>query len=174
MKTLLSLSLGLLLSFGLLAQDSQPLKGPKAKNAKAWNNQTIKTPTIDLNKKKIDLKTNFTNMRKDNNTENNICALNESLSNSIYNNITNIDIKSNNNSNKKLINDNKSNQIYEANSIILSCVICYENENKQFLLSKCGHILCNECWNRTLTIKLECPLCKAKVRHKTLRKIFNN
>lgn len=53
MKTLLSLSLGLFLSFGLLAQDSQPLKGPKAKNAKAWNNQTIKTPTIDLNNKKL-------------------------------------------------------------------------------------------------------------------------
>ena len=98
----------------------------------------------------------------------------ESISSSIVNNINNMELDILNNSN--VINeDNKCPKIMnDATNSVLNCPICYESEGKQFLLSKCGHLLCQECWNCTLDIKLECPLCKAKVRHKTLRKLYKN
>ena len=39
-------------------------------------------------------------------------------------------------------------------------------------MSKCNHILCNICWSKTLNEKLECPICRNKVRVKTLKRIF--
>jgi regulator of telomere elongation helicase 1 len=58
---------------------------------------------------------------------------------------------------------------------ILQCPICFELLHKSkysFLVSKCGHICCENCWDKTLLIKLECPLCKKKVKKKNLIKIF--
>ena len=52
----------------------------------------------------------------------------------------------------------------------LSCVICYERD-KQFSVSKCGHVCCQECWEIRLRELLECPVCKDKVRPKTLVRI---
>ena len=60
------------------------------------------------------------------------------------------------------------------------CPICYKNSKDnyttlQYSRSKCGHVLCNICWSNWLKEKLECPLCKSKVRIKTLTKlIFKN
>ena len=56
------------------------------------------------------------------------------------------------------------------------CCVCYEiasnNPNLKFSLSKCNHILCNICWSKTLYQKLECPICRKKVRVKTLKRII--
>ena len=58
---------------------------------------------------------------------------------------------------------------------ILQCPICFDlmhNSKFSFLVSKCGHICCENCWEKTLSNKLECPLCKKKVKKKNLIKIF--
>ncbi|MCQ2818602.1 MAG: DEAD/DEAH box helicase family protein [archaeon] len=55
------------------------------------------------------------------------------------------------------------------------CPICYKKRTEQnkgeFSIAKCEHMLCNNCWNSWLSSKLECPICKKKVRQKTLRKL---
>jgi regulator of telomere elongation helicase 1 len=57
-----------------------------------------------------------------------------------------------------------------------NCPICLKNvkENPEivFSISKCKHIICEECWTKCLEIKMECPICKKKVREKTLKKIL--
>ena len=58
-----------------------------------------------------------------------------------------------------------------TNNPHLSCVICYEREDKEFLVSKCGHVCCKECWEIRLRELLECPVCKDKVRPKTLVRV---
>lgn len=50
----------------------------------------------------------------------------------------------------------------------LQCLICYSNPT-QPAGAKCGHIACKSCWESQLKInKLECPLCRKKVRSKNL------
>ena len=44
------------------------------------------------------------------------------------------------------------------------CPICFKEGNENFSISKCNHILCNECWAQWIFEKMECPLCKKKVR----------
>ena len=63
----------------------------------------------------------------------------------------------------------KKSQIMQANQgkTKLMCNICYETE-KSFLVSKCGHISCEQCWEIRLKDLMECPICKQKVRRKTL------
>ena len=54
-----------------------------------------------------------------------------------------------------------------------ACMICYDtSENSS--TSKCGHIACQRCWDTWLKTKLECPMCKKKVRPKTLIKLYPN
>ncbi len=52
----------------------------------------------------------------------------------------------------------------------MECVVCYARD-KTILASKCGHLACEDCWNNWLKIKLECPMCKKKVRQKQLIKL---
>lgn len=33
---------------------------------------------------------------------------------------------------------------------------------------KCGHVACTGCWKEWLSNKLECPLCRTRVREKFL------
>ena len=71
---------------------------------------------------------------------------------------------------KSLTNNNNSEK-----KDILQCPICFDlmhNSKYSFLVSKCGHICCENCWEKTLSNKLECPLCKKKVKKKNLIKIF--
>ncbi len=52
----------------------------------------------------------------------------------------------------------------------LKCIICYEEKKREyFKKAKCGHLACSFCWNITLKEKLECIICKSKVRPKTLK-----
>lgn len=53
------------------------------------------------------------------------------------------------------------------------CMICYMNKTELYS-SKCGHLACLDCWKRWLQEKLNCPKCKARVREKTLIRVFNN
>jgi len=50
------------------------------------------------------------------------------------------------------------------------CPICLERLRKP-MKAKCGHILCEACWDQTLSHALECPLCRNHVRKKTLRTV---
>ena len=71
---------------------------------------------------------------------------------------------------KSLNNNNNSEK-----KDILQCPICFDlmhNSKYSFLVSKCGHICCENCWEKTLSNKLECPLCKKKVMKRNLIKIF--
>jgi hypothetical protein len=52
-----------------------------------------------------------------------------------------------------------------------SCTICQEPYTDPHA-AQCGHICCLECWTGWLKQKLECPICKEKVRPKRLTRIF--
>jgi Helicase C-terminal domain/Zinc finger, C3HC4 type (RING finger) len=56
----------------------------------------------------------------------------------------------------------------------IMCNICYETEDRRFLVSKCGHISCEICWQHRLKDLMECPVCKQKVRRKTLIEIVKD
>jgi len=64
----------------------------------------------------------------------------------------------------------------ETTKEIYDCPICFKTSSKNpdliYSISKCRHVLCNICWSGWLTEKLECPLCKAKARPKTLKRII--
>ena len=109
----------------------------------------------------------------------------------------NLEINENNHNNENINNTNNSNtnmnegvdfkpnpEILEQlnNNIYTSearedyeCPICFKTSSKNhdliYSISKCHHVLCNICWSGWLAEKLECPLCKAKTRPKTLKKI---
>lgn len=51
------------------------------------------------------------------------------------------------------------------------CFICFE-EFKNPHNANCGHVACKECWDEWLKRKIECPICKEKVRVKHLRPVF--
>ena len=75
--------------------------------------------------------------------------------------------------NKKQLDNNDN--IKNTNEDIICCV-CYEiasnNPELKYSLSKCNHTLCNICWSKTLYEKLECPICRKKVRIKTLKRLI--
>ena len=58
----------------------------------------------------------------------------------------------------------------------MECPICFENNKSnemiEFASAKCGHILCQKCWDQCLKQKLECPICKKRVRANTLIHLY--
>ena len=104
--------------------------------------------------------------------------------------------KSNIKNNENINEDNETNMNgdleFEANPEILEqlnnntytmttqkvyeCPICFKMSDKYpdliYSISKCKHVLCNNCWSGWLTEKLECPLCKSKARAKTLKRLI--
>ena len=56
------------------------------------------------------------------------------------------------------------------------CPICSTNINQstflKFSKAECNHIICNICWNKSLTKNKECPLCKKSINLSNLRKII--
>ncbi|CAD8210129.1 unnamed protein product [Paramecium pentaurelia] len=63
---------------------------------------------------------------------------------------------------------NKSDNQFEMEE--LKCVICWSNTPDKTMCKseKCGHVACQDCWKQWLQTKLECPLCRARVREKFL------
>ncbi|CAD8112834.1 unnamed protein product [Paramecium primaurelia] len=63
---------------------------------------------------------------------------------------------------------NKSDNQFETEE--LKCVICWSNTPDKIMCKseKCGHVACQDCWKQWLQTKLECPLCRARVREKFL------
>jgi len=63
----------------------------------------------------------------------------------------------------------------EQTDKVYECPICFksseQNRNTEYSIAKCRHAACNECWSEWLVEKLECPLCKNKVRINTLAKL---
>lgn len=53
---------------------------------------------------------------------------------------------------------------------IFYCAICYDNNHedrdRKFKVSRCGHILCEHCWESSLFRKKECPRCKTPISDK--------
>jgi len=60
--------------------------------------------------------------------------------------------------------------IPEMKSDGILCPICRENAANP-CISSCNHIACYTCWQRLLKLKLECPICRSKVRVKHLKRI---
>ena len=66
----------------------------------------------------------------------------------------------------------------------IECPICFnnneDNENGDsiskdgyyFSSAKCGHILCNVCWNKILHVKPECPICKQPIKQSNLIRLY--
>jgi len=52
------------------------------------------------------------------------------------------------------------------------CLICLENFKEPCASISCGHVCCRNCWVEWLAKKLECPVCKAKVRLPQLTRIY--
>ena len=56
-----------------------------------------------------------------------------------------------------------------------TCMICYEPpKGENFKTSKCGHMACETCWGTWLSTKLECPMCKKRVKKNQLIKLHKN
>jgi len=58
------------------------------------------------------------------------------------------------------------------NSFNYFIVTIFKQLNRKPKNASCGHILCEDCWDKCLKIKLECPICKRKVREKSLTNLF--
>ena len=74
---------------------------------------------------------------------------------------------------QKQLDNNENTKIINEDMI---CCVCYEifsnKPDLNYSLSKCNHMLCNICWSKTLYEKLECPICRKKVRVKTLKRLI--
>ena len=62
-----------------------------------------------------------------------------------------------------------NNYINDKSSIIRQkklsrCPICMDKINKNsMILTKCGHLYCNECLLKSLSVKSNCPICREKI-----------
>jgi len=59
----------------------------------------------------------------------------------------------------------------DAAAASLRCPICQDTPQDP-QVSLCGHVCCSECWKKALGVKLECPVCRQKVREKQLKRIY--
>lgn len=48
------------------------------------------------------------------------------------------------------------------------CTICHFEADRPEVSALCGHFACQACWGKWLTEKLECPVCRCKVRSQNL------
>jgi hypothetical protein len=58
----------------------------------------------------------------------------------------------------------------ETKEDAVTCVICYEKKSN-ILVSRCGHVGCEECWTHWLAIKQQCPVCKKETKKKRLTRL---
>lgn len=58
--------------------------------------------------------------------------------------------------------------------LVIECIICYDKKKREFFRkAKCNHKACIDCWMKCLKEKLECMICKSRVRMKTLKNLIN-
>ena len=80
--------------------------------------------------------------------------------------------------NPEILEQLNNNTFTDTTKNVYDCPICFktssQNTNLIYSISKCRHVLCNICWSGWLAEKLECPLCKAKARPKTLKRLIFN
>ena len=139
-----------------------------------YNNEDINLNHLNLTTKKEESKNinQNKNSEKKNQKKDELDILFEDIDNYKFGAVKN-DIK-------KKIEDMITNLDNNINTKILDkeedffCTICYDTENPNLIYSqsKCNHIFCNKCWAKSLSGKLECPLCKRKVREKTLTRLI--
>ena len=139
---------------------------PNILNSNIKHDEEIMIPTNDKDKQ-INIKQENINIK--NTVKNFANEIDNFKFNDIISSFENDKIKET----QKELDENSN--IKETNEDNICCV-CYEiasnNPNLKFSLSKCNHILCNICWSKTLYQKLECPICRKKVRVKTLKRII--
>jgi len=52
------------------------------------------------------------------------------------------------------------NEITKVNSVSKKCSICHEIINENIALTKCGHVFCHDCINKSFRISPNCPECR--------------
>ena len=139
---------------------------PNILNSKIKTNEEIIIPKKDI-KNNLTIKEEQINIK--NSIKNFFNEINNYKFNDCVSDFNNDKIKEN----KKELDNNKNIKSINEDAI---CCVCYEiasnNPELKFSLSKCNHTLCNICWSKTLYEKLECPICRKKVRIKTLKRLI--
>ena len=155
------------------------------KKQKRIQSEEKKNEIINYNKRKKEEVPNTNNIYNENIFQN-ICD--------DYQNIKNKEENDNNNNKINIENDNDNdndieyepnpeifdilnkNNFTEESNEIFECPICFKSSKNYpdliYSRSKCKHVLCNVCWSGWFTEKFECPICKAKARPKTLKRII--
>lgn len=59
----------------------------------------------------------------------------------------------------------------EAPRAMGKCAVCLDPPQDP-CAARCGHVLCQPCWDKQLSTKLECPVCKQKVRKSQVKRIY--
>ena len=169
----------------LLAKKTNPLERESTEKNLINNNEDINPNQGNLSPKKDEQKIKNKNKvleilskKRKNQKKDELDAIFEDIDNFKYEAVKNDTTKTKEEKeNKKKIKledlDNNINTKFSDKEEDFFCTVCYETENPNLIYSqsKCGHILCNNCWVKTLNVKLECPMCKKKVRDKTLRRL---
>lgn len=55
-----------------------------------------------------------------------------------------------------------------SSSVLPLCCMCRQYPRKPRVAALCGHFACGECWRQWLMQRLECPMCRKKVRPNNL------
>ena len=152
------------------------------KKQKRIQSEEKKNEKINYNKIKKEEVQNINN-RYNENIFQNICDDYQNLENKKENDNNNkINIENDNDNdieyepNPEIFDILNKNNFTEESNEIFECPICFKSSKNYpdliYSRSKCKHVLCNVCWSGWFTEKFECPICKAKARPKTLKRII--
>ena len=152
------------------------------KKQKRIQSEEKKNEIINYNKRKKEELPNINN-RYNENIFQNICDDYQNLENKEENDNNNkINIENDNDNdieyepNPEIFDILNKNNFTEESNEIFECPICFKSSKNYpdliYSRSKCKHVLCNVCWSGWFTEKFECPICKAKARPKTLKRII--
>ena len=152
------------------------------KKQKRIQSEEKKNEKINYNKRKKEEVPNTNNIYNENIFQN-ICDDYQNLENKEENDNNNkINIENDNDNdieyepNPEIFDILNKNNFTEESNEIFECPICFKSSKNYpdliYSRSKCKHVLCNVCWSGWFTEKFECPICKAKARPKTLKRII--
>ena len=152
------------------------------KKQKRIQSEEKKNEIINYNKRKKEEVPNTNNIYNENIFQN-ICDDYQNIKNKEENDNNNkINIENDNDNdieyepNPEIFDILNKNNFTEESNEIFECPICFKSSKNYpdliYSRSKCKHVLCNVCWSGWFTEKFECPICKAKARPKTLKRII--